>query len=95
MAESILVTDLRSHLALITGASGGIGRATCLALVSMGCSIAVHYHSSHEKASNLVAELKGKGVRAEAFKADLTNYDEVRMINYPAITPLFHSRSHS
>lgn len=56
----------------------------------MGCSIAVHYHSSADKANALVEELKGKGVRAEAFKADLTSYEEVRMRNYPAITPQFH-----
>jgi 3-oxoacyl-[acyl-carrier protein] reductase len=74
---SILTTDLRPHLALVTGASGGIGKATCLALASMGCSIAVHYHSSISVAEDLVRELKAQGVRAEAFKADLTKYDEV------------------
>ena len=74
---SILITDLRPHLALVTGASGGIGKATCLALASMGCSIAVHYHSSTSIAESLVKELIAKGVRAEAFKADLTKYDEV------------------
>ena len=74
---SVLVTDLRPHLALVTGASGGIGKATCRALATLGCSIAVHYHSSTEAANALVEELKGKGVRAEAFKADLTQYDEV------------------
>lgn len=83
---SILVTDLKPHLALVTGASGGIGKATCLALANMGCSIAVHYHSSEDKAIALIEELKKKGVRAEAFKADLTKYDEVI---YPAIAPHF------
>jgi 3-oxoacyl-[acyl-carrier protein] reductase len=74
---SVLTTDLRPHLALVTGASGGIGKATCLALASMGCSIAVHYHSSISAAEELVKQLKEKGVRVEAFKADLTKYDEV------------------
>jgi 3-oxoacyl-[acyl-carrier protein] reductase len=68
-----LETDLKPHLALVTGATGGIGRATCLALASMGCSIAVHYHSSIEKATTLVKELREKGVRAESFKADFSN----------------------
>lgn len=75
---SVLVTDLRPHLSLVTGASGGIGKATCRALATLGCSIAVHYHSSTEAANELVKELKEKGVRAEAFKADLTKYEEVR-----------------
>ena len=74
---SVLVTDLRPHLALVTGASGGIGKATCRALAALGCSIAVHYYSSTEAADVLVEELKSKGVRAESFKADLTKYEEV------------------
>ena len=37
-----LLTDLSSHLALITGATGGIGQASALALGRMGCNIAVH-----------------------------------------------------
>ena len=83
---SVLVTDLKPHLALVTGASGGIGRATCLALANLGCSIAVHYHSSEDKAVALINELKAKGVRAEAFKADLTKYEEVMLPRcYPAI----------
>ena len=84
---SVLTTDLRSHLALVTGASGGIGKATCLALASMGCSIAVHYHSSTAAAEELVAQLKEKGVRAEAFKADLTKYDEVSLSAAPHSSP--------
>jgi len=78
---SRLTQDLTSHLALVTGASGGIGKATCLSLASMGCAIAVHYHSSKEKADALLEELKNKGVKAEGFKADLTSYDEVRKLH--------------
>ncbi|CZR56198.1 related to 3-ketoacyl-acyl carrier protein reductase [Phialocephala subalpina] len=85
---SVLVTDLKPHLALVTGASGGIGRATCLALANLGCSIAVHYHSSKDKADSLIEELKKKGVRAEAFKADLTKYEEVRALHKAVISSL-------
>ncbi|KAE9366776.1 NAD(P)-binding protein [Stipitochalara longipes BDJ] len=85
---SILTTDLSPHLALVTGASGGIGKATCQALASMGCSIAVHYHSSTSVAEELVKELKAKGVRAEAFKADLTKYDEVRSLHAAVVKSL-------
>ncbi|KAL2060749.1 hypothetical protein VTL71DRAFT_9391 [Oculimacula yallundae] len=87
---SNLITDLKPHLALVTGASGGIGRATCLALASLGCSIAVHYHTAEDKATALVKELKDKGVRAEAFKADLTNYDEVRSLHTEVVSSLGH-----
>lgn len=77
---SVLTTDLSSHLALVTGASGGIGKATCRSLAAMGCAIAVHYHSSTDVANELVKELRSKGVKAEAFKADLTKYEEVRYL---------------
>ncbi|KAF2139097.1 uncharacterized protein K452DRAFT_232935 [Aplosporella prunicola CBS 121167] len=78
---SVLTTDLTDHLALVTGASGGIGKATCLALASMGCSIAAHYNSNADKAAALVEELKAKGVKAQAFQADVNNYDEVRRLH--------------
>ena len=61
----------------VTGASGGIGKATCRALAKMGCSIAVHYHSNSESAEKLVEELRNMKVKAESFKADLTKYEEV------------------
>jgi 3-oxoacyl-[acyl-carrier protein] reductase len=89
-----LTTDLKPHLALVTGASGGIGKATCLALASMGCSIAVHYHSNHDAATKLAEELKGKGVRAEAFKADLTDYQEVCHVILFASFPPLADKSH-
>lgn len=66
----MLTTELSSHLALVTGATGGIGKATCQALPSLKCSIAVHYHSSAEEAQKVVNELRDKGVKAEAFQAD-------------------------
>lgn len=73
----MLTKDLTQELALVTGATGGIGKATCLALASLGCSIAVHYNTAVDVAKDLVAQLARAGVRAEAFKADLSHYDQV------------------
>lgn len=73
----MLITDLSSHLALVTGATGGIGKATCIALAGLGCSIAVHYNSAANDAAELVGQLEAKGVRAQAFQADLGKYEEV------------------
>ncbi|KAF2803418.1 3-oxoacyl-reductase [Mytilinidion resinicola] len=86
----MLTTDLTPHLALITGATGGIGKATSLALAKLGCSIAVHYHSAEDVAKELVTELKGMGVRAEAFRADLSVYDEVRTLHASVTSSLGH-----
>ena len=74
----MLITDLHSQLALVTGATGGIGRATCLALANLGCNIAAHYHTAEKEAEELVQELRDIGVGVEAFQADLREYDEVR-----------------
>ena len=73
--------DFHRRLALVTGATGGIGRATCQVLASLGCSIAVHFNSSTAKAESLVAKLREKGVSAEAFQADLREYDGVRSLH--------------
>ncbi|KAH7043902.1 3-oxoacyl-reductase [Macrophomina phaseolina] len=85
---SVLTADLRSHLALVTGASGGIGKATCLALAELGCSIAAHYYSNANAANELVDQLKAKGVKAQAFQADLSNYDGVRTLHQAVTSTL-------
>jgi 3-oxoacyl-[acyl-carrier protein] reductase len=72
-----MAVEIKGQLALVTGGTGGIGKATCLALADLGCNIAVHYNKASETARSLVTELKGKGVKAEAFQADLRDYDEV------------------
>lgn len=73
-----LQEDLHGKLALITGCTGGIGAATARSLALIGCNIAVHYNAAVEKANTLVAELTDAGVKAHAFQADLSSYDEAR-----------------
>jgi 3-oxoacyl-[acyl-carrier protein] reductase len=78
--RSILMTDLSSHLALVTGATGGIGKATCQALADSGCSVAVHYHQKEPASTELVKSLRAKGVKAHTFQADLSDYEGVCML---------------
>ena len=70
------------QLALVTGGTGGIGRATCDALAAEGCHIAIHYHRAAEVAKDLTSQLAtNHSIQAQAFQADLSNYDEVRRLH--------------
>ncbi|KAK5089680.1 hypothetical protein LTR70_001530 [Exophiala xenobiotica] len=86
--SSVLLTDLSDHLALITGATGGIGHATALALGAMKCNIAVHYNANLEKAQELVSKLDSMGVRSEHFQADLSSYDDTRRLHKDVVDSL-------
>lgn len=68
-------------LALITGASGGIGSAISRKLASMGFDIAVHYHRSEKDAMLLCREIEERfGVSASAIQADLSNSEQVKTL---------------
>ena len=79
----MLHSDLSNDLALVTGATGGIGSASAHALAQLGCSIAVHYYQAAEDAEKLVKALKTQypEVRAQAFQADLSLYDDTRRLH--------------
>ena len=71
-------------LALVTGASKGIGRAIALELAKNNFDVAINFNRSEEPAKNLCGEIKNlavsadrQGVRAEIFKADVSDYNQV------------------
>ena len=61
-------------VAIVTGASGGIGRAIALELGQHGYDVAVHYARNEMKALEVVEELKALGAKAQAFGADIADY---------------------
>jgi NAD(P)-dependent dehydrogenase (short-subunit alcohol dehydrogenase family) len=67
-------------IALITGASHGIGGATARMLAAEGFDICVNYRSDHDAAARVVAECEGLGVRAVAVSADVGEYDDVQRL---------------
>jgi len=71
------MTNLRGKVALVTGASKGIGAAIARELAARGAAVAVNYSGSKAGAEKVVAEIKAAGGKAIAFQADLSNPDSV------------------
>jgi 3-oxoacyl-[acyl-carrier protein] reductase len=68
---------LTDQVAIVTGASRGIGRATALALASEGANLVVNYASSSQAAEEVVAKIQEGGGQAIALKADVSQPDQV------------------
>ena len=72
-----IAEDLRGKVALVTGASRGIGRAIAVALARSGLDVAVNFRSRHEEAAAACAEIEALGRRAAAVQADVAEEAEV------------------
>ncbi|MES1161229.1 MAG: SDR family NAD(P)-dependent oxidoreductase, partial [Bacteroidota bacterium] len=67
---------LDGKIAIVTGASRGIGEAIAVKLAEQGAQVAFTYLSSDEKAKVLEDKLKGLGVKAKAYKSNAGVYAE-------------------
>ena len=65
--------DLRGKVALVTGASGGIGRGVATRLSEAGAAVAVHYRSGRKDAEALASALRDKGRKSLSVQAELTD----------------------
>lgn len=69
--------QLRGKVAIVTGGSRGIGRATALALAAEGANVVVNYASSQAAADQVVAEIEAMGSGAIAVAGDVSKADQV------------------
>lgn len=69
--------SLAGKIALVTGASRGIGQGIAMVLGDHGCSIAINYNSSETAALQTSNAIEEHGVKSMIIRADVSNYDEV------------------
>ena len=74
------MTNTSTRTAIITGASGGIGRAVALRLARDGFAVVVNYAGSTAKAEGVVHEITSAGGQAIAVQADVANAAEVERL---------------
>ena len=68
---------LKGKVALVTGASRGIGRTIAIDLAKQGANVVVNYAGNEQKANEVVDEIKKLGSDAIAVRADVANADDV------------------
>jgi NAD(P)-dependent dehydrogenase (short-subunit alcohol dehydrogenase family) len=71
---------LHDKVALITGASRGIGLATALLLAEHGARVAINYRDSEAQALRVKEQIEAEGGTAEVFRADVTNAADVESL---------------
>lgn len=79
---------MANKVAVVTGASKGIGRATALELAAQGFDIVVNYHSDKEAALEICTRVEKQGGRALAVYADLGNLQDIAAM-FDAIDRVF------
>jgi len=81
---------LEGKIAVVTGASRGIGRAIAEDLAANGASVVVNYNASADAAEEVVAGIQEKGGTAIAVRADVSQFDQAQSLIKTAISSYGH-----
>ncbi len=71
---------LENKIALITGATRGIGRGIAMAFAKQGADVAFTYNSSSVAAEELVKELESLGIKAKGYQSNAANFDAAQTL---------------
>ena len=71
---------LKEKVALVTGASRGIGREIALTLASYGATIVINYNGSKEKAEEVYDKITNNNGKARLYKADVSDFEAVKQM---------------
>ncbi|WP_139995796.1 SDR family NAD(P)-dependent oxidoreductase [Paenibacillus paridis] len=82
--------DLTNKTALITGATGDLGRVMARTLASCGANIVLHYNNNEAKANELKQEIEAMGRQAMIVQADVTNEQQINAMKAKATEGLGH-----
>jgi 3-oxoacyl-[acyl-carrier protein] reductase len=69
--------NLSAHVALVTGSTAGLGKASALALAKAGAKVCINYHQDHTRAERVFKEIQEVGVESVLICADVTQKDDV------------------
>ena len=79
---------LDGKVAIVTGASGGLGRAIALALAREGAAVAVHYGKNREAAGEVVRAIERQGGKARSIQADVGVSEEAQRLVQESVEAL-------
>lgn len=84
----MLSIDLSGKTALVTGATGQLGRVMVRTLARAGADVVIHYQSNRRMAEELLVELNGMGRQGQIVQADITDRESVRELKRAVVDGL-------
>ena len=82
--------ELKGKVAVITGSSVGVGRATALGFAERGCAVVINYNRSQSEAEEAAELCRAKGAKAVVVQADVSVESDCRRLIQTAVDSFGH-----